>query len=310
MKKIIFTLLCTIALFTFRTQAFTLEDITSGKFLPQDVAETYPSTDGVHYYAATNGNTRIVKCEYRTGHEVDTLFDVKTARECNLKSFDGFSLSPDEKHLLIYADSEPIYRRSFKANYYTFEIRRNLLKPLSEGGKTFIAITSMTAKGQSKIRPVLTPGAGVVTTRAQAQYVVTENGNVYLMGIVTKDESARAINTVLKISGVRRVYHIFDYIEEQKYQGNGANDEENILVSPQKRGQNNYNKPVRSSNYQDYSNSDGTYAPQQRYGSYEPSSTYVPPVQQQQNGGAYIMDEPAPQPTSGPASLLVPADQY
>ena len=142
MKKITFTILCAIALFVLPARAFTLEDITSGKFLPQDVAETYPSTDGVHYYAATNGNTRIVKCEYRTGHEVDTLFDVKTARECDLKSFDGFSLSPDEKHLLIYADSEPIYRRSFKANYYTFEIRRNLLKPLSEGGKQQVAVYS------------------------------------------------------------------------------------------------------------------------------------------------------------------------
>lgn len=142
MKKITFTILCAIALFVFPARAFTLEDITSGKFLPQDVAETYPSTDGVHYYAATNGNTRIVKCEYRTGYEVDTLFDVKTARECDLKSFDGFSLSPDEKHLLIYADSEPIYRRSFKANYYTFEIRRNLLKPLSDGGKQQVAVYS------------------------------------------------------------------------------------------------------------------------------------------------------------------------
>ena len=134
--------MCAIALISFRAQAFTLEDITSEKFRPHDVAETYPSTDGVHYYAATNGNTRIVKCEYRTGHEVDTLFDVKTARECDLKSFDGFSLSPDEKHLLIYADSEPIYRRSFKATYYTFEIRRNLLKPLSEGGKQQVAVYS------------------------------------------------------------------------------------------------------------------------------------------------------------------------
>lgn len=60
---------------------------------------------------------------------------------------------------------------------------------LSEGGKTFIAITSTTAKGQSKIRPVLTSGAGVVTTRAQAQYVVTENGIVYLRG---KDLAQRA----------------------------------------------------------------------------------------------------------------------
>ena len=59
-----------------------------------------------------------------------------------MEQFDGFSLSPDEKHLLIYADSEPIYRRSFKATYYTFEIRRNLLKPLSDGGKQQAAVYS------------------------------------------------------------------------------------------------------------------------------------------------------------------------
>lgn len=51
---------------------------------------------------------------------------------------------------------------------------------LSEGGKCFIALPSMTAKGKSKIVSHLTPGAGVVTTRFQAQYIVTEHGIVYL----------------------------------------------------------------------------------------------------------------------------------
>lgn len=51
---------------------------------------------------------------------------------------------------------------------------------LSEGGKTFIALPSRTAKGIGKIVPRLTPGAGVVTTRFQTQYVVTEQGIVYL----------------------------------------------------------------------------------------------------------------------------------
>lgn len=60
---------------------------------------------------------------------------------------------------------------------------------LSEGGKTFIALTSTTNKGVSKIKPVLTPGAGVVTTRAQAQYIVTEHGIAYLRG---KDLAQRA----------------------------------------------------------------------------------------------------------------------
>ncbi len=53
---------------------------------------------------------------------------------------------------------------------------------LSEGGKTFIAIPSMTEKGFSKIRPVLTEGAGVVTTRHMVQNIVTEYGVAQLRG--------------------------------------------------------------------------------------------------------------------------------
>ena len=52
----------------------------------------------------------------------------------------------------------------------------------SEGGCSFLAMTSTTSKGEGKIKPVLTPGAGVVTTRFQANYVVTEHGIVNLRG--------------------------------------------------------------------------------------------------------------------------------
>ena len=51
---------------------------------------------------------------------------------------------------------------------------------LSEGGRTFIAMPSRTAKGRGKIVARLAPGAGVVTTRFQTQYVVTEYGCAYL----------------------------------------------------------------------------------------------------------------------------------
>lgn len=60
---------------------------------------------------------------------------------------------------------------------------------LSDGGKTFIAMTSTSAKGHSKIKPMLTEGAGVVTTRSQAQYIVTEYGAAQLKG---KDLAQRA----------------------------------------------------------------------------------------------------------------------
>lgn len=52
----------------------------------------------------------------------------------------------------------------------------------SEGGKSFLAMLSTTSKGMNKIKPVLTPGAGVVTTRFQTNYVVTEYGAVDLRG--------------------------------------------------------------------------------------------------------------------------------
>lgn len=52
----------------------------------------------------------------------------------------------------------------------------------SEGGKSFLAMLSTTSKGTSKIKPVLTPGAGVVTTRFQTNYIATEYGIVDLRG--------------------------------------------------------------------------------------------------------------------------------
>ncbi|MDE5876476.1 MAG: 4-hydroxybutyrate CoA-transferase [Muribaculaceae bacterium] len=52
----------------------------------------------------------------------------------------------------------------------------------SEGGKSFLAMLATTNKGATKIKPILTPGAGVVTTRFQTNYVVTEYGAVDLRG--------------------------------------------------------------------------------------------------------------------------------
>lgn len=57
---------------------------------------------------------------------------------------------------------------------------------LSEGGKPIIALPSSTSRGQTKIVPILKPGAGVVTTRAHVHYVVTEWGVADLYGKTIK----------------------------------------------------------------------------------------------------------------------------
>ncbi|MCB0698317.1 MAG: acetyl-CoA hydrolase/transferase family protein [Chitinophagales bacterium] len=53
---------------------------------------------------------------------------------------------------------------------------------LCPGGKPIIALPSVTRKGISRIAPMLKEGAGVVTTRGHAHYVVTEYGVVNLYG--------------------------------------------------------------------------------------------------------------------------------
>ena len=53
---------------------------------------------------------------------------------------------------------------------------------MSQGGKSITAFASRTNKGAAKIVPMLKPGAGVVTPRADAHWIVTEYGAVDLYG--------------------------------------------------------------------------------------------------------------------------------
>jgi acyl-CoA hydrolase len=65
---------------------------------------------------------------------------------------------------------------------------------LSEGGKPIIALPSTTAKGESKITPFLKQGAGVVTTRANLHWVVTEYGAVNLYGKTLRQRALELIS--------------------------------------------------------------------------------------------------------------------
>lgn len=64
---------------------------------------------------------------------------------------------------------------------------------LSEGGKPIIALPSRTHKGESRIVPLLLPGAGVTTTRAHVHYVVTEYGVANLYGRNLRQRAAALI---------------------------------------------------------------------------------------------------------------------
>lgn len=113
-------------------QTLKLQDIVEGKYAAKGIGSKVSSSDGEFYFEPNKDKSKIIKYAYKTGLPVDTIFDTHTARDCNFSSFDGFLIGPDENRLLVYNNKESIYRRSFKADYYYFDIRRNLVSKLTE----------------------------------------------------------------------------------------------------------------------------------------------------------------------------------
>jgi acyl-CoA hydrolase len=84
----------------------------------------------------------------------------------------------------------------------------------SKGGKPIIALPS-TAKGGtvSRIAPMLSPGAGVVTSRGLIRYVVTEYGVAYLHG---KSIRERAM-ALIEIAHPKFREELYEYCEQTKW---------------------------------------------------------------------------------------------
>ncbi len=88
--------------------------------------------DGLSYLMLSQDGRTITSYDTRTGKQLATVFDASHTRENSMPSVESFSVSPDGSRLLLYTGKSPVYRRSFTASYYVFEIKRNILRPLSK----------------------------------------------------------------------------------------------------------------------------------------------------------------------------------
>lgn len=113
---------------SFAKQDLTIEDINKGLYAPKGIRNITPMNDGEHYTQLSSDKTKILKFSYKTGKEVATIFDVKTARDCNLESIQGYIFSPDEKKILLQTQTTPIYRNSYTAVYYLYDAVNNKMK--------------------------------------------------------------------------------------------------------------------------------------------------------------------------------------
>lgn len=103
---------------------------------PNNKAQTPPNfiyaPDGNGYLVLSENGTTIDRFDIATGKKLETLFDVATCRETKIKDIEGFTISDNGRYILVHRNSEKIYRRSFMAEYYVYEVRTRMLLPLSD----------------------------------------------------------------------------------------------------------------------------------------------------------------------------------
>ncbi|MEA2042151.1 MAG: S9 family peptidase [Bacteroidota bacterium] len=147
MKKVLFLF---IAVF-FATTSFAQKDVkkitvddlwTNWTFYAQSVHGLRSMDDGLNY--TTMGRRGdIVKYSYKTGDVVDSL--LKTS-SLDIGRVTDYIFNADETKILLLTNKTRIYRRSFTADYFVYDIKAQKADPLSENGAQQIASFSPDGK--------------------------------------------------------------------------------------------------------------------------------------------------------------------
>ena len=103
-----------------------------------------PMNDGNTYATLEKGVLNIYN--YKTGKKVKSLFNmmdlVLSGETETLPLYATYTLSDDETKVLFMNNMNPIYRHSYTASFYVYDINTKVLQPLSENGDQRLATFS------------------------------------------------------------------------------------------------------------------------------------------------------------------------
>lgn len=102
---------------------------------PSSLREMTPMDDGESYASCNEEGTKIELFSFKSGKQTGVLFDVNQIKgDLKITDFEGFKVSDNGKKILLWNNSEKIYRRSFIADFYVYDTFRNTLAKVSEEG--------------------------------------------------------------------------------------------------------------------------------------------------------------------------------
>ncbi|WP_068472709.1 S9 family peptidase [Saccharicrinis aurantiacus] len=124
-------------------QTVSLEDIQkNGTFRAKSVHGLKSMDDGAYYTTLAEGKTQVIKYSYSTGKAVKTLIDLSKIDNCPIDHIEGYDINSTQTKVLMYVNKKAIYRHSYTANYYVYDIPSKEITPLSNEGVQQVATFS------------------------------------------------------------------------------------------------------------------------------------------------------------------------
>lgn len=116
----------------------TMEDIfIDYTFYPNRINEVKPLCDGLHY-TQLEGNS-IIKYNFKHSESEKILFDLNWFNDSSITYISGYSINKNETKILIETNREGIYRYSYRADYYIFDISDTIFYKLNKRKKIELA---------------------------------------------------------------------------------------------------------------------------------------------------------------------------
>ena len=203
------------------TQSFSQSSISVDDFTTRNTF-TEKAISGINwmndgkYYSALSEN-KVVKYDITTGQPVQTLVD-GGALPAGIV-IEDYSFSADERKLLLQTQTQSIYRRSFVAEYYVYDLTTRRLQPLSSAGVQSYATFSPDA---SKVAFVRNNNLFYVSLPDMKEEQVTSDGQFgsIINGTtdwVYEEEFSIVVGFEWSPDGKKLAYYRFDETEVREY---------------------------------------------------------------------------------------------
>lgn len=174
-----------------------IKDITTGVYSAERLDYITSLPDGESYARVSQDGKKIVRYSFKTGKETAVLFDITTTVGLKIDGVDGFIMSPDGQKILVQTETKYIYRRSFTAVYYIYNILSRKLERLSDYG----------------------PQQAPVWSNDGTQVAFVRDNNIYLVKLLY-DNAESQVTKDGKLNSV--INGVPDWVNEEEFSFNSA----------------------------------------------------------------------------------------